>query len=279
MSDNAPDGSRSEPEAPRVGVDRLRADEELYQHAPDDPAEWAEYGMASDGLPTVRAPYNPPYAPPLTTETLCCIADTSKFVVRDQWGEIIAELPPELVERTADGRYRAKIESVYRDAAEKIVRQVEDLPLLPRIKRSLALWVSYSMRLLRTQSLRERPLGARHMEVEPVRPQCRHYARQATDFQDESDHMFMARVCTARRDDGGEFLSLRDTQMFACELRSPFDATSAQRLESFDAAKIELGKQRAARGDVFDVDQALADMVQTDEEAGASAGGIFKTPE
>jgi hypothetical protein len=98
-----------------------------------------------------------------------------------------------------------------------------------------------------------------------------------TDFQDDDEHVFVARLCTARRDDGGEFLSLRDAQVFACDLREPREATGAHRMDTFDASKIELGRKRREE-EGFDVDQALKDMTDVDDASGG-AGGIFKQAE
>lgn len=270
-------------ELPNVGIDRMRADDELYQHAPENPAEWAQYRMAEDGLPTVEAPLNMPYAPPLTPETLCCLADTSKFVLRGQWGEIIAEFDPDQVERMPDGRYRASARMVGEVVAAKLWREAggtpPNAPAWRLACRSAWVWLRSVVQMHFAPATRATPWWSYHVEVEPIRPQCRHFARQMTDFQDEDEHVFMARLCTARRDDGGEFLSVRDSQVFACDMRDPVDRAGVERADSFDAGKIELGRKRVEDGDGFDVDAALEQMTNADSEAGAEAGGIFKTAE
>lgn len=98
--------------------------------------------------------------------------------------------------------------------------------------------------------------------VEPVRPACRHYARQMTDVQDDSDFRFIARLCTLRKTDDGEYLSLRDSQVFACELRAPRDYEGSTRtLDLFDDTQIAANrkKKQEAEEAPFDVDEALGE--------------------
>jgi len=109
-------------------------------------------------------------------------------------------------------------------------------------------------------------LLTRDVEVEPVRPQCKHYARQMIDFQDDPDAKFVARLCTARRNSEEGFLSVRDSQVYACELREPKHQASAEQLDAFDAEKVRLGRERTAAADQFDVNSALREMGQTEEE-------------
>jgi hypothetical protein len=93
--------------------------------------------------------------------------------------------------------------------------------------------------------------------VEPVRKQCKFYARQMTDLQGESEKM-MERLCTCRRDSSGEFLSLRDSCMFACELREPPHIASVEdQIEKFDAEKIRLGQERLQQEESFDLELHL----------------------
>lgn len=111
--------------------------------------------------------------------------------------------------------------------------------------------------------------------VEPVRPQCKYLVRQMVDFTDEPEHQLIERLCTARRDEDSFFLSVANSQVHACEFRTPRDRTSQTRLDRFDDAKIKLGKDRYEEGGVFDVDAALK---RTEDEAdrGLGYGGIFK---
>lgn len=96
--------------------------------------------------------------------------------------------------------------------------------------------------------------------VEPIRPACKHYARQMCDVQDDPDFRFIARLCTLRKTDDGEYLSLRDSQIFACELREPRDYEGSTRaLDLFDDAQIAANrkKKKEAEEAPFDVDSAL----------------------
>jgi hypothetical protein len=245
----------AETELPRTGLDRLRADEELYQHVPENPAEWAQYGMAADGLPKPVTPTVMPFAPPLTTSNCVCLADHSSFVVRDRTGYLLASFSPEEVTRTPDGRYWVP--------AALAARRT------PTFGRLLALAFCTSAAPVPDEETKQPVIS---FEVKPVRPQCRHFVRQMTDLSDNTDHVFLARLCTARRDDGGEFLSIRDSQIFACDMRDPRDESSSDRIEQFDRNKIALGEERAAESDAFDIDAHLDQML---DQADAAADGIF----
>lgn len=73
--------------------------------------------------------------------------------------------------------------------------------------------------------------------VRPARERCRHYRRQNFINDDRPDigdvskpgSKLVFRVCTARRSNGGAYLSLRDEAVFACDLRDPFDESSVER--------------------------------------------------
>lgn len=255
-------------ELPAVGIDRHRPDDEVYQHVPEDRAEWAKYEMAEDGMPQPTVPTAMPFAPPLHPDTLCCIADTRKFCLRGKWGQVVVEFEPEEVERAENGMYR-------------VSRKVLTQALMKGFSNQPA---SAWEREKRTNDHLAHVLGRTYRqdymwhEVEPIRPQCKHFARQATDFQDLTDHMFVSRLCTARRDSGGEFLGLRDTQMFACDMRDPYDQKGIERLEKFDQNKIVLGEERHERdGSRFDVDAALEQAIEeADGNTIGTASNIFR---
>lgn len=190
-----------------------RIDQELWESFPEDAK--AEHGMDPiDGMPKPLVPHSLKLAqaPDLLPETFVCMADTSEFVKRDQYGKIVWTCKPEEVTRTPSGRYVVK--GFFR-------------------------WI----------------------EVEPVRPACRHYARQLTDVQDDPDFRFVARLCTLRKDSEGEYMSLRDSQVFACELREPVDYQgSVRKLDEFDEEQIERNRRKKAEQQEapFDVDAELA---------------------
>lgn len=259
-----------EGDAQRRGIDRLRIDEEVYQHAPD-PSEVA-YEMDPDGLPRPISPVKMPFAPPLTPETLTCMADESRFVVRDRWGEELASFQPEDVDRAPDGTHRVRVAQLVAalggEESDLWKAWVRNAFVDDRLETRLA-----------CEHVVRRNLGVEYavdhgwVEVRPVRPACQYYARQMSDFQDDADEVFVARLCTARRDDGGEFLSLRDTAMWACDMRDPVDLTTLSKLDEFDAKKIELGRERINTGEAFNIDEALQRMDDLAEED--TAGGIF----
>jgi hypothetical protein len=197
-----------------------RIDQELYEGYPTNVK--VEHGFDPvDGMPRPVAPASVKLAqaPLLLPETFVCMADTSKFVVRDMDGEITRTFEPSEVERAPNGRYRVR--------------------------------TGWLTSLLLTK----------WTEVEPIRPVCKHYARQLSDVQDDPDFRFVARLCTLRRAEDGEFLSVRDSQVFACELRSPRDLNgSTKQLDDFDDNQIaENRKKQAAKEEAaFDVEAALA---------------------
>jgi hypothetical protein len=204
------------------------------------------WGKAADGLPTPELRAHLPIVAPLSPDTFVCLADTREFVMRSRWGEVVAAFQPSFVRRAPSGEYYVSVEQALESHAGmlEIARHIH-LPTL-RVK------------------------------VEPIRPQCRFLAQQMTDFQDASDHRMVERLCTARRDEESFFVGLRDTQLHACELRSPRDQASLERIEIFNRTKIELGKERIREtGETFDVDKALAGALTDAEEHGLTTSGIF----
>lgn len=200
----------------RVGFDRHRADDVIYQQYDPSPVGLATNPV--DGLPSPAIDNRHPFAPPLALDTCVCLADESEFVRRDSWGVVFNRFPTDEVELMPNGTWRNK-----RD----------------------------------------------HLNVAPVRPQCRHMVRQLTDFQGDAQGVLLERCCTARRDSGGEFLSLRDVQMIACELRDPRDVESEDRLRRFDARKIREGAERRARGEGYDINSI-------DHEPDADLEGVLE---
>lgn len=107
------------------------------------------------------------------------------------------------------------------------------------------------------------------LKVYPIRPKCRHLSRQLMDSDGDPTHMMMERCCTARRDSEGEFLSVANMQIIACELRDPTDIVSEERLRKWDARKLKLGAERRANGEGFDLasldhdpDEDLAGIIE-----------------
>lgn len=223
MSDES-SHNESEPER-GVRIDGLHPADEIMESFPNKPPM---FGVSpEDGLPRQVVPTSVKLAqaPPLTLDNLICQADRTKFVTRDEHGEIDREFTPEQVKRWPSGAYYVTVEG------------------------EITLRVA----------------------VEPVRPACKYYARQHVDFPDDPDFRANLRLCTARRSDAGEFLSLRDMSVFACSLRDPRDPVSEALLDARDDELLTLAKKRE---DKFDLDQALTGDAASEP---APAGTVFRT--
>lgn len=241
MADDTPEASGA---GERDAFDRGRVDEVIYGQFGQPPLEFA---MSEDGLPQVKPPHQLPLAPPLDPSTLVCLADRSEYVLRDRrWGEVLARFAPSEVKIAENGE--AFVD--FLDAVDRGARWFE--------------------------VLRRMELVSGRLPVEPLRPQCKFLARQLVDFQDSTDHVAMERLCTARRDEDSFFLTVRDSQVHACELRVPRARVSQERMDRFDDTKIELGRQRREDEDIFDVDAALEGAAREASEGTARGGGIFK---
>lgn len=258
-----------------AGVERPRVDDVVYEAF--NP-EQLQYGMAGDGLPTVNVPPTMPFAPPLSVDTLVCMGDTSLFVMRDpNWGDIAGEFLPERVTRAEGGRYYV----TYKEAFDRLSLTAVGRRLLragimtdlDRVAAAVVRWDA-ARALSRAGGLPRFFLDAR-IEVEPVRRPCRHFARQMSDLQDNDETKVVERLCSARRDSDGNFLSMRDAQLFACELRDPHDNKSTRRLDRFDEAKIKLGQERIAQNKKFDVDEALDEALKQASGDTGELIGIF----
>jgi hypothetical protein len=236
------DQESAEDAGERGRLDRGRADDVLYQEFGQPQLD---IDKGHDGLPGVRPSTDMPHAPPLAVESFVCMADRSTFVIRrPRWGTVVATFQPAEVKRSESGLY-------YVDFLDAIDHGAP-WPLVLRL-------MEYS---------------TGRVPVEPIRPQCSFLARQMVDLQDSTENILIERLCTARRDEQSFFLSVRDSQVHACELRNPPAPKENARLDLFDDRKIALGKERRERPDAFDVDRALA---QADEDAKDTTpyGGIF----
>ena len=175
--------------------------------------------IAADGMPTI-GPIDPDYVPALSKETLVCMGDTSKFVVRDQFGYIKAEFGPERVERAPSGDYLV------------LLGEPQDYDIVE--------W-------LRKQEVYIRnPDGkiTAKIQVEPLRPQCRHYVRKQMPMEEAHDCRKVYRLCAARRTTEGTFMSVGETAVWACSMREPRDMVSEKILDDFDAQKVKEGAAR-----------------------------------
>lgn len=240
------------------------ADSDLHDHA----EARLQIGIdPKDGLPHVaNSSWERHLSPALDPETLLCMEDASQYVLRDAGGGVVATFAPAEVQ---DGPHRTKV--VHRATA------------LARLERRTA----RSTLRLAVESI----TGGSLVAVEPIRPKCRHYARQIIDFPGEAGHFFIRRFCRANRTDEGEYESVREALVFACELRDPPDVPSEKKIHEFDAERVRLGRIRKAQSNYnFDIGAELdraeaeraAERARTfsfDEAADAAAGGgIFNPP-
>lgn len=82
-------------------------------------------------------------------------------------------------------------------------------------------------------------------EVEPVRPQCKHYVRQVSTFEANTNNRIHLRLCAGRRTTEGTFMTVRDAAIYACSMREPRDlSTEESIIETFDEQKVRDGKNR-----------------------------------
>lgn len=232
-----------------------RADEELHQGA--SPA--VVMGVSpEDGMPMQVAERNFDKAPPLSEETLICMADKRSFVVRRPDGSIWASFEPSQVSRTPAGEYYVAEQAFF--AKVKPPSIPPDLRPLAQASRLISrLWTVAALDLKAHGLLMEVGGAARFVRVAPVRPECAHYLRQQTDLSADREGRYYARACMAQKTEDGEYYSLRDTLVGACSVRSPRHLESEVRLlDKFDAEKMSEAKTQREMEE-FDVDKELAE--------------------
>lgn len=153
-------------------------------------------------------------APALSPETFVCMGDESVFVVRDRWGDIVIDIEPNKVRfAVSQGQYETPF-GLLTDHQRELLKKAGIVENKPE-------WIV----------------------VTPKRPQCRHYKRVLTAFEGDSRIRQVERVCSAQRGEGGEYVTLRDTEVFACEHRLPRDFVSEERLRRFDEKRVAEGKK------------------------------------
>lgn len=231
---------------------RPAADEELHQ---SPPAAVAMGTSPEDGLPMMVALPNLDKSPPLTEETLVCVADKRSFVVRTpQDGNVLVSFKPDEVTTLPNGSYVVSTE-------EFMARVNLTFPSRAIVGddethySSIGDLTNYIERI----DVCVGPELRRVVVVEPVRPQCYHYLRMQTDLAADRDARFYVRACMSQRDSEGEYYSVRDTLISACSLRSPRHIASEQVLDDFDQSKIAAARAREQMEE-FDVDQELANQ-------------------
>ncbi len=223
-------------------AERPRLGNEMYGH-PLIP----QTGVGTDpqdGMPRISSAVSmeDSKAPPLEPETFVCMGDESVFVIRYGWGEDLIRLPATRVRRyfdTEDGQ---------------------------------PVWVASLSDEERKQALGPTVFVGGNtwwFLVEPLRTQCEHYRRVMTDFENEhqSPIRLVERVCTAQRSDAGEYVSLSNTRVHACEHRSPRDFVSEERLRKFDQARVESATKKSE--EPWNPEAALAQALKESGDADA----------
>lgn len=210
-----------------------RAEEELHQ---SQPAPIAMGTSPDDGLPMQISTRNFDKSPPLSEETLICMADKRSFVVRDQDGSVLVSFTPAEVSRLPNGEYFVEMEHLHRKLSAVGVKPWIAEEDCPQVRRGGVL------------------CAVAH--VEPIRPECVHYLRMQTDLAADRDARYLQRACMKQRSEDGEYYSVRDSLIAACNLRSPRHYPSEALLDKFDEDKVSQARERDQMEE-FDVDEAL----------------------
>lgn len=200
---------------------------------------------AADGLPTNFAPVVESDIPVLSPETLVCMGVYTSFVLRGQFGDVLASFQREEVERSPYGHWRVPLALAcerlklamgrLREFVTKHCESNHGGECVPQDD------TVFMRGMLQSLGYNVNPTW---VEVEPLRRPCHHYARQLTQFELNAQAKVMLRVCAARRTTEGAFMSLRDRAMWGCDLRQPPLADSSQELDRFDDEKMQLGHTR-----------------------------------
>lgn len=209
-------------------LERGRLGEDLYQH----PLRPQMIAMnPSDGLPQVTSTLSmeATRAPSLSPDTFVCMADESQWVVDhslpEVWFVLDASELAHVTEHPRTGERTIAIDHLNQEHADMC------------------------------RKLSEHYVKPQALHVTPIRQQCYHYKRVMTDFEGQSDIRSVERSCAAQRTDGGEYVALRDTRVYACEHRVPRDFVSEKRLRRFDEQRIAENKRSEEE---FDVEGELA---------------------
>jgi hypothetical protein len=188
--------------------------------------------IAPDGLPSFNMPTpEETEAIPFTYETVVCVEDDREFV------ELFHE---ELEDRgwygdengwTSPASFGAEITLVVRSRHDDEGLDRERLVFKPQeAEHRWGVWLI--------------DVGAgRWTPVRMRRERCEHYRRQVFSNDDvpnpeEFGHQLVFRNCTARRSNGGAYLSLRDEGIYACDYRKPYDEPSCGRQDRIDSKKL-----------------------------------------
>jgi hypothetical protein len=212
-----------------VGQSDFSATEEIHESFPIEPIATV---MGPDGLPMFTEPDpDDAIAIPFTYETQLCIEDDRTYV--EVWED---EEDDYLASRgcttTRQMKLRPRVpvmlpRSRWDDLGVEKERRVFPSEAVVRYAGFDLVYVEGGQRIL----------------VRPLRERCRHYKRQA--FSNDSQpnpraplHQLLFRVCTARRSNGGAYMSLRDEAIYACDFRDPPDLTAIAEQDAKDKKKL-----------------------------------------
>jgi len=222
----------TDPERPRLG-------DEVYRH-PLIPQMIAMDPSDQLPRPVSQVSLEDTKAPALDPDTMVCMGDESVFVIRDQWGKIAADFPPTLV--------RTKIAGGSVSGYLVLVGNLTEIQAANLVRAGLCDRSGHHL-------VNEYGSIIDDLWVEPLRTQCHHYKRVMTDFQgavdgDNKTAKQVERVCAAQRGESGEYVSLNNTRVYACEHRSPRDFVSEERLRRFDADQMAAASKTTEQWDL-----------------------------
>lgn len=218
-------GDLNDLERPRLGDDLKQ-----HPHHPQLPVIDPADGLPKMATATTMADS---LAPALTLDTFVCMADEGAF---QSWSGICYDISGHQSWNT--GRKFLKERAVFQE-------KLGGWYVLLTPEEIKAMDISQVIDIS----------GEKWAQVQPIRPQCEYYKRVMTDFESQDGIKQVERVCTAQRTEGGEYVSLRDTRVYACEHRSPPDFVSAERLRKFDQERLQSAQKQTEE---FDVEAALA---------------------
>lgn len=214
-------------------LERTRLGSDLYQH----PLRPQMIAMnPADGLPQVTSTLSmeDTRAPSLHPDTFVCMADESQWVVLLEIGV------GEDLYFTLDEQELAHVVVDERTGERRLA-----LDFVSQEHQLAAEWLTF----------RDFFPEAKWLSVQPIRKQCCYYKRVMTDFEGQHNIKSVERSCSAQITEGGEYVALRDTRVYACEHRAPRDFVSEKRLRDFDARRIAEAQRVEEE---FDVEGQLA---------------------
>lgn len=204
-------------------VERPRLGDEIHKHPMSDQVLGTD---PKDGLPrpAVSVSLEDTKAPKLEVETFVCMADESQHVA--------------LVLAQAGSHFEREGVPLIQVSGSRVEVNGNGQTFIRLTELEAAQWNKAHPLLFPQASV------GYVVQVQPIRPQCYHYRRVMTDFDGHTDGNNKAaksveRVCAAQRGESGEYVSLNNIRVYACEHRLPRDFVSEERLRSFDRKRLE----------------------------------------